>query len=93
MKTAFVFWRGCSARLTAGFQQTADVSRVRRGCGNSLAHTDAHRLPRCGASNGSSALRAAEDDFEHHGMGKAELNVKDPAYDLADIILESRTFP
>jgi hydroxymethylpyrimidine pyrophosphatase-like HAD family hydrolase len=26
-------------------------------------------------------------DFEHHGMGKTELNVTDPAYDLADTIL------
>jgi hydroxymethylpyrimidine pyrophosphatase-like HAD family hydrolase len=26
-------------------------------------------------------------DFEHHGLGKSELNVTDPAYDLADAIL------
>jgi hydroxymethylpyrimidine pyrophosphatase-like HAD family hydrolase len=26
-------------------------------------------------------------DFEHHGMGKSSLNVTDPAYDLADAIL------
>jgi hydroxymethylpyrimidine pyrophosphatase-like HAD family hydrolase len=26
-------------------------------------------------------------DFEHHGMGKNELNVADPAYDLAEIVL------
>jgi hydroxymethylpyrimidine pyrophosphatase-like HAD family hydrolase len=26
-------------------------------------------------------------DFEHHGMGKTELNVTDPAYDLAEAIL------
>jgi hydroxymethylpyrimidine pyrophosphatase-like HAD family hydrolase len=26
-------------------------------------------------------------DYEHHGMGKAALNVTDPAYDLADAIL------
>jgi len=26
-------------------------------------------------------------DYEHHGMGKEELNVVDPAYDLADTIL------
>jgi hydroxymethylpyrimidine pyrophosphatase-like HAD family hydrolase len=26
-------------------------------------------------------------DFEHHGMGKAALNITDPAYDLADTIL------
>ena len=26
-------------------------------------------------------------DFEHHGLGKAALNVTDPAYDLADTIL------
>ena len=26
-------------------------------------------------------------DFEHHGMGKVELEVTDPAYDLADVIL------
>jgi hydroxymethylpyrimidine pyrophosphatase-like HAD family hydrolase len=27
-------------------------------------------------------------DFEHHGMGKEELNVIDPAYDLAETILD-----
>ncbi len=27
-------------------------------------------------------------DFEHHGLGKNELNVTDPAYDLADAIFE-----
>jgi hydroxymethylpyrimidine pyrophosphatase-like HAD family hydrolase len=27
-------------------------------------------------------------DFEHHGFGKDELNVTDPAYDLADAILQ-----
>ena len=27
-------------------------------------------------------------DFEHHGMGKEELNVVDPAYDLAETILD-----
>ena len=26
-------------------------------------------------------------DFEHHGMGKTELNVTDPAYDLADAVM------
>src|SRR5262249_49476182 len=26
-------------------------------------------------------------DYEHHGMGKAALNVTDPSYDLADTIL------
>jgi hydroxymethylpyrimidine pyrophosphatase-like HAD family hydrolase len=28
-------------------------------------------------------------DYEHHGLGKEELNVIDPAYDLADTILNS----
>jgi hydroxymethylpyrimidine pyrophosphatase-like HAD family hydrolase len=35
---------------------------------------------------GSSSL--LKTDFEHHGLGKNELNVADPAYDLADAILE-----
>src|SRR5581483_5914367 len=26
-------------------------------------------------------------DYEHHGLGKEELNIVDPAYDLADIVL------
>ena len=34
---------------------------------------------------GPSGLR--KSDFEHHGMGKRELNMTDPAYDLADAIL------
>lgn len=34
---------------------------------------------------GPRSLRKA--DFEHHGQGKTELNVTDPAYDLAETIL------
>lgn len=33
------------------------------------------------------AGRFLKTDFEHHGMGKHELNVTDPAYDLAEVIL------
>jgi hydroxymethylpyrimidine pyrophosphatase-like HAD family hydrolase/adenine/guanine phosphoribosyltransferase-like PRPP-binding protein len=36
-------------------------------------------------SNGSS--ETLKTDFEHHGMGKTELNMTDPAYDLAEAIL------
>ena len=32
-------------------------------------------------------------DFEHHGMGKAALNIIDPAYDLADTILKMALTP
>ncbi len=32
-------------------------------------------------------------DFEHHGLGKAALNLVDPAYDLADIILNLALSP
>jgi hydroxymethylpyrimidine pyrophosphatase-like HAD family hydrolase len=32
-------------------------------------------------------------DFEHHGMGKAALNVTDPAYDLADTMLNLALSP
>ncbi len=32
-------------------------------------------------------------DFEHHGLGKTELNVVDPAYDLAEAILHFRLSP
>lgn len=32
-------------------------------------------------------------DFEHHGLGKTELNVADPAYDLADAILQFHLSP
>jgi hydroxymethylpyrimidine pyrophosphatase-like HAD family hydrolase/orotate phosphoribosyltransferase len=35
--------------------------------------------------NGTSSL--TKTDFEHHGLGKKELNVVDPCYDLADAIL------
>jgi hypothetical protein len=31
-----------------------------------------------------------KSDFEHHGLGKTELNITDPAYDLADAILQFR---
>jgi hypothetical protein len=36
-------------------------------------------------ANDASLLKA---DFEHHGLGKNELNVVDPAYDLAEAILQ-----
>ncbi len=32
-------------------------------------------------------------DYEHHGMGKNELNVLDPAYDLADAVLQLALSP
>ena len=32
-------------------------------------------------------------DYEHHGLGKEELNVIDPAYDLADTILNLELSP
>ncbi len=32
-------------------------------------------------------------DFEHHGMGKAALNLTDPAYDLADTIMDFGLLP
>ena len=36
--------------------------------------------------------RPLKADFEHHGMGKSSLNVNDPAYDLADTILNLGAF-
>jgi HAD superfamily hydrolase (TIGR01484 family) len=33
--------------------------------------------------------RIVKVDFEHHGMGKHELNLTDPAYDLAELILHA----
>lgn len=39
---------------------------------------------------GSALLKT---DFEHHGLGKTELNITDPAYDLADAILHFRLSP
>jgi hydroxymethylpyrimidine pyrophosphatase-like HAD family hydrolase len=36
----------------------------------------------------TSAEGLLKTDYEHHGLGKAELNVVDPAYDLAEVILD-----
>jgi hypothetical protein len=36
----------------------------------------------------SSPFGMLKTDFEHHGFGKDELNVCDPAYDLADTVLQ-----
>ena len=36
----------------------------------------------------ASGSRLLKSDFEHHGMGKDELNVTDPAFDLADAVLQ-----
>jgi hydroxymethylpyrimidine pyrophosphatase-like HAD family hydrolase len=45
---------------------------------------DGRMSPREWVSGPSAILKT---DFEHHGIGKTELNVTDPAYDLADAIL------
>jgi hydroxymethylpyrimidine pyrophosphatase-like HAD family hydrolase len=37
--------------------------------------------------------RIQKTDFEHHGMGKAEVNTVDPAFDIADAILSLRLRP
>ncbi|MDE3197385.1 MAG: hypothetical protein KGN84_13635, partial [Acidobacteriota bacterium] len=37
--------------------------------------------------------QVSKADFEHHGLGKTELSVTDPAYDLADAILHWRLNP
>ena len=39
---------------------------------------------------GGSCLKT---DFEHHGLGKTELNITDPAYDLAESILHFKLSP
>jgi hydroxymethylpyrimidine pyrophosphatase-like HAD family hydrolase len=36
----------------------------------------------------TSAQGLLKTDYEHHGLGKAALNIVDPAYDLAEIILD-----
>lgn len=38
-------------------------------------------------------LSIRKTDFEHHGQGKTELNIADPAYDLAETILHWRLAP
>ena len=46
--------------------------------------TDAKMRPQEWITGPRSLLKT---DFEHHGLGKNELNVTDPAYDLAEAIL------
>jgi haloacid dehalogenase-like hydrolase len=41
----------------------------------------------------SASSGLVKTDFEHHGLGKTELNVTDPAYDLAEAILYFRLSP
>lgn len=41
----------------------------------------------------ASAQGLLKTDYEHHGLGKAELNVIDPTYDLAEIILDLALTP
>ena len=49
------------------------------------------KMQRCEWITGPAGL--LKTDYEHHGMGKNELNVVDPAYDLADAILHLRLSP
>ncbi len=37
--------------------------------------------------------RLQKADYEHHGMGKGEANLVDPAYDLASAAMHLRTSP
>jgi hydroxymethylpyrimidine pyrophosphatase-like HAD family hydrolase len=52
--------------------------------------TDARMQPLEWTSSFGSAFKS---DYEHHGMGKYELSNTDPAYDLADFILNFRLSP
>lgn len=49
------------------------------------------RMRRCEWIVDSDSIRKA--DFEHHGMGKHQLSMTDPAYDLADVVLHWRLSP
>jgi hydroxymethylpyrimidine pyrophosphatase-like HAD family hydrolase len=64
-------------------------TRVRRRLAEQLCSAptliDGKMRPAEWLVGGGSLLKA---DFEHHGMGKNELNVVDPAYDLAEAVLQ-----
>lgn len=51
---------------------------------------DGRMRPHEWINHGSALLKT---DFEHHGLGKTELNITDPAYDLAEAILHFRLSP
>lgn len=73
-----------------GFRATAILkrARVRRELSRRLLHRpvliDGKMRPAEWIATLDGLIKA---DFEHHGMGKTELNVTDPAYDLAETIL------
>ena len=74
----------------SGWKPAAILQRVRLR--HELARTpcahavliDGRMRPQEWVVAGDSCLKT---DFEHHGLGKTELNITDPAFDLADAIL------
>ena len=82
-------WRKPSAGPTGPRPRKLMLSRVRRRLAAEMGPRptliDGKMRPAEWTAGGGVLLKT---DFEHHGMGKNELNIIDPAYDLAEAILQ-----
>ena len=76
-------------RLEAGggARARAAAARLARGA---LPAAHPHRRPDASPGVDPGTVLVLKTDFEHHGLGKTELNITDPAYDLAEAILHFR---
>lgn len=76
--------RAYGSRVAAAVQRFRIQEKISRSCSLAVA-TDSKMAIAEWIPNGS---RLYKTDFEHHGQGKNELGITDPAYDLADAIFQ-----
>jgi hydroxymethylpyrimidine pyrophosphatase-like HAD family hydrolase len=76
--------RAYGSRVAAAVKRFRIQEEISRSCSLSVA-TDSKMAPDEWIWDGS---RLCKTDFEHHGQGKNELGMTDPAYDLADAIFQ-----
>jgi hydroxymethylpyrimidine pyrophosphatase-like HAD family hydrolase len=74
--------RAYGSRVAAAAGRFRIQEKLAQGCSLSVL-TDSKMAPEEWISAGSNFVKT---DFEHHGQGKNELGMTDPAYDLADAI-------
>jgi hydroxymethylpyrimidine pyrophosphatase-like HAD family hydrolase len=74
--------RAHGSRIAASAGRFRIQEALAQGCSLSVL-TDSKMAPQEWISAGSNFVKT---DFEHHGQGKNELGMTDPAYDLADAI-------
>jgi trehalose-6-phosphatase len=82
--------KACGCKPAAVLQRARVRHELSRMCCPFPTLIDARMRPHEWVASGGEFYKT---DFEHHGLGKTELNVVDPAYDVAEAILHFRLSP